>query len=196
MRCCHAACGNTLGIRPNQHRFMKGSSYLINLTSFYDKVTCLVDEGNGVIADCVVYKQSHSQLQLQFWRNWLLRAETVNTPLSQPWNSNIYEFKKSDFASVAGSTARHLPLSPLFFSCCVACQLKITTKFPALQASQQSLTAMSPDFNVLHPLFSSPWIVYGELGMVTVLQPGVVSTISPLAYILCGELDIQISVSM
>lgn len=84
----------------------------------------------------------------------------------------------------------------LFFSCCVTCQLKSITKFPALQASQQNLTAMSPDFYALHPLFSSPWIVYGELGMVTVFQPGVVSTISPLAHILCGELDIQISVSM
>ncbi|GAB0188265.1 mitochondrial enolase superfamily member 1 [Grus japonensis] len=29
-------------IRPSQHRFMKGRSYLTNLISFYDKVTCLV----------------------------------------------------------------------------------------------------------------------------------------------------------
>ncbi|GAB0203241.1 mitochondrial enolase superfamily member 1 [Grus japonensis] len=34
-------------IRPSQHGFMKGRSYLTNLI-FYDKVTCLVDEGNAV----------------------------------------------------------------------------------------------------------------------------------------------------
>ncbi|KAK4828554.1 hypothetical protein QYF61_027523 [Mycteria americana] len=36
------------GIRPSQHGFMKGRSCLINLISFYDKVTRLVDEGKAV----------------------------------------------------------------------------------------------------------------------------------------------------
>jgi len=36
------------GIRPSQHGFMKGMSCLINLISFYDQVTCLVDEGKAV----------------------------------------------------------------------------------------------------------------------------------------------------
>jgi len=31
-------------IRPSQHGFMKGASYLINLIAFYDKMTCIVDE--------------------------------------------------------------------------------------------------------------------------------------------------------
>ncbi|KAK4822604.1 hypothetical protein QYF61_017336 [Mycteria americana] len=35
-------------IRPSQHAFMKGRSCLTNLISFYDKVTCLVDEGKAV----------------------------------------------------------------------------------------------------------------------------------------------------
>uniref|UniRef100_A0A803YAB9 Reverse transcriptase domain-containing protein n=1 Tax=Meleagris gallopavo TaxID=9103 RepID=A0A803YAB9_MELGA len=36
------------GIRPSQHGFMNGRSCLTNLISFYDKVTCLVDEGQAV----------------------------------------------------------------------------------------------------------------------------------------------------
>lgn len=36
------------GIRPSQHRFMKGRSCLTNLISFYDWVTRLVDEGKAM----------------------------------------------------------------------------------------------------------------------------------------------------
>ncbi|KAK4827708.1 hypothetical protein QYF61_020986 [Mycteria americana] len=35
-------------IRPSQHGLMKSRSCLTNLISFYDKVTCLVDEGKAV----------------------------------------------------------------------------------------------------------------------------------------------------
>jgi len=35
-------------IRPNQHGFMKDKSYLTNLISFCEKVTCLVVEGKAV----------------------------------------------------------------------------------------------------------------------------------------------------
>ncbi len=36
------------GIRPSQHGFTNGTSSLINLISFYNKVNCLVDEGKTV----------------------------------------------------------------------------------------------------------------------------------------------------
>ncbi|GAB0204265.1 mitochondrial enolase superfamily member 1 [Grus japonensis] len=36
------------GIRPSQHEFRKGRSCLTNVISFYDKVTCLVDEIKAV----------------------------------------------------------------------------------------------------------------------------------------------------
>jgi len=36
------------GIRPSQNGFMKGMSCLANPISFYDKVSCLVDEGKDV----------------------------------------------------------------------------------------------------------------------------------------------------
>ena len=41
-------CRTTRGIRPSQHGFMKGRSCLTNLNSFYDQLTCLVDEGKAV----------------------------------------------------------------------------------------------------------------------------------------------------
>ena len=36
------------GIRPSQHGFTNGRSCLTNLILYYDKVTCLVDEGKAV----------------------------------------------------------------------------------------------------------------------------------------------------
>ncbi|KAK4823236.1 hypothetical protein QYF61_000096 [Mycteria americana] len=39
---------NNQGIKPSQHGFRKGRSCLTNLISFYNKVTCLVDEGKAV----------------------------------------------------------------------------------------------------------------------------------------------------
>ncbi|KAK4808263.1 hypothetical protein QYF61_020753 [Mycteria americana] len=36
------------GIKPSQHGFKKGRSCLTNLISFYNKVTCLMDEGKAV----------------------------------------------------------------------------------------------------------------------------------------------------
>ncbi|KAK4824299.1 LOW QUALITY PROTEIN: hypothetical protein QYF61_013044 [Mycteria americana] len=45
-------------IRPSQHGFMKGRSCLTNLIFFYDKVTCLVDEGKAVDVVCLDFSKA------------------------------------------------------------------------------------------------------------------------------------------
>lgn len=61
--------------------------------------------------------------------------------------------KESEFTTVADSTAGHVSLSHLFFSCCAAYQLESTTKFlPPLQGCQQSLIMVSHSTLPLVPL--------------------------------------------
>jgi len=45
-------------IRPSQHGFMKRRSCLTNLISFYDNVTCLVDEGEAVDVICLDFSKA------------------------------------------------------------------------------------------------------------------------------------------
>lgn len=40
-------------IKPSQHEFMKGKSFLTNLISLYDKMTHLVHEGKAVDFKCL-----------------------------------------------------------------------------------------------------------------------------------------------
>ncbi|KAK4823319.1 hypothetical protein QYF61_000921 [Mycteria americana] len=49
---------NNQGIKPSQHGFRKGRSCLTNLISFYDKVTCLVDEGKAVDVVYLVFSKA------------------------------------------------------------------------------------------------------------------------------------------
>ena len=46
------------GIRPSQHRPIKGRSCLTNLISFYNQVTCLVDEGKAVDVVCLDFSKA------------------------------------------------------------------------------------------------------------------------------------------
>jgi len=46
------------GIRPSQHGILKGRSCLTNLISFYDQVTCLVDEGKAVVVICLDFSKA------------------------------------------------------------------------------------------------------------------------------------------
>ena len=55
-------------IRPSQHGFMNGRSFLMNLISFYNKVMCLVDEGKAVDVVYLDFRKafdtvSHSNLK-------------------------------------------------------------------------------------------------------------------------------------
>ena len=49
---------DTQMIRPSQHGFMKGRSCLTNLISFYDRVTCLLDEGKAVDVVCLDFSKA------------------------------------------------------------------------------------------------------------------------------------------
>lgn len=69
-----------------------------------------------------------------------------------PRKLDMCQSKESDFTLAADSTAGHLFLSPLVFSCCGAYQLESTTEFPPLQGFQQSLAVVSP----LQPPLESP----------------------------------------
>jgi len=53
------------GIRPSQHRFMKGRSCLTNLISFNDQVTCLVDEGKAVDVISLDFSQAFDRASPQ-----------------------------------------------------------------------------------------------------------------------------------
>ncbi|GAB0179491.1 mitochondrial enolase superfamily member 1 [Grus japonensis] len=44
--------------RPSQHGFRKGRSCLTNLISFYDKMTCLGDEGKAVDVVCLDFSKA------------------------------------------------------------------------------------------------------------------------------------------
>jgi len=90
------------GIRPSQHGVIKGRSCLTNLVSFYDQVTCLVDQGKTVDVVCLDFSKAfdtvpHSILleklaahgldgcTLRWIKNWLNgRAQrvVVNGPKS------------------------------------------------------------------------------------------------------------------
>jgi len=46
------------GIRPSQHGFIQGRSCLTNVLTFYDEVTCLVDEGKAVDVVCLDFSKA------------------------------------------------------------------------------------------------------------------------------------------
>ena len=62
-------------IRPSQHGFMKGRSCLTKLIFFYDRATCLLDEGKAVDVVYLDFSKAFDTASHTFsWRNWLLVA--------------------------------------------------------------------------------------------------------------------------
>ena len=53
-------------IRPSQHGFVKGRSCLTKLISFYDRVTCLVDDGKAVDIVCLDFSNAFNTFPTAF----------------------------------------------------------------------------------------------------------------------------------
>jgi len=61
----HIILGDTTGhpgIRPSQHGFVTGRSFLTSLISFYDQMTCLVDDGKSVNIVCLDFSKAFNTI--------------------------------------------------------------------------------------------------------------------------------------
>ncbi|PKU48053.1 rna-directed dna polymerase from mobile element jockey-like [Limosa lapponica baueri] len=94
-------------IRPSQHGFMKGKSCLANLISFYDKVTCLVDDRKAV---AVVYLDFSKAFDM-FSRSILLEKLDVHVSEAAPSVSDIVCVVYAMMVIPAKKAALALPLS-------------------------------------------------------------------------------------
>ena len=60
------------GIRPSQNGLTNGRSCLTNLISFYDRVTCLMEEGKAVDVIYLDFSKAFDTVPHSFsWRSWL-----------------------------------------------------------------------------------------------------------------------------
>lgn len=86
-------------------------------------------------------------------------------------HGGIGQSKESHFTTGADSTAGHLSLFPLVFSCCAAFWLENSTEFPPLHGFWQSGHGVH---TLLHTVFKAPLdcVVCGRSGVLTTFHPG------------------------
>ena len=64
------------GIRPGQHGLVKGRSCMAKLISFYDQVTCVVDEGKAIDIVHLDFSKAFESPTVFPWRSWQPMAWT------------------------------------------------------------------------------------------------------------------------